>query len=87
VFIDSQLFLKLTLVKDQARYGDSGGRSPLCGQQVQITNEDNGKSVTVTIADDCPTCANANSIDLSVAAFDALANPVQGVINIRWHFV
>ncbi|KAF8421878.1 hypothetical protein L210DRAFT_3423925, partial [Boletus edulis BED1] len=48
----------------RARYTDS-----LCGRQVQITNTDNGNTVTVTIADDCPTCDNSNSIDLSVAAF------------------
>lgn len=59
---------------DQTRYGNSGNASPLCGQQVQITNENNGNTVTVTIADDCPTCANENSIDLSVAAFQALDN-------------
>jgi rare lipoprotein A (peptidoglycan hydrolase) len=57
---------------DQSRYGNSGNTSPLCGQQVQITNQINGNTVVVTIADDCPTCQNSNSIDLSVAAFQAL---------------
>lgn len=57
---------------DQSRYGNSGNASPLCGQQVQITNQINGNTVVVTIADDCPTCQNSNSIDLSVAAFQAL---------------
>ncbi|KAG2144884.1 expansin family protein, partial [Suillus cothurnatus] len=57
---------------DQSRYGNSGDTSSLCGQQVQITNQINGNTVVVTIADDCPTCANENSIDLSVAAFQAL---------------
>jgi len=28
--------------------------------------------ITVTVADECPTCVNANSIDLSQAAFQAL---------------
>ena len=33
----------------------------------------NAQSVTVTIADVCPTCDNGNSIDLSVGAFKAIA--------------
>lgn len=72
---------------DQARYGNSGNSSPLCGQQVQITNENNGNTVVVTIADDCPTCANENSIDLSVAAFQALDNLSVGDIPIKWKYL
>ena len=64
---------------DQALFGTLGPASPLCGDQVQITNLDNGKMVTVTVADDCPTCTNANSIDLSVAAFEALDDLSVGI--------
>ncbi|KAG9318687.1 hypothetical protein JVU11DRAFT_782 [Chiua virens] len=59
---------------DQTRFGTSGPSSPLCGLQVQITNTNNGNSITVTIADDCPTCKNEDSIDLSVGAFEALSD-------------
>lgn len=72
---------------DQTRYGNSGNASPLCGQQVQITNENNGNTIVVTIADDCPTCANENSIDLSVAAFQALDNLSVGDLPIKWKFL
>lgn len=72
---------------DQSRYGDSGNASPLCGQQVQITNQINGNTVVVTIADDCPTCQNSNSIDLSVAAFQALDSLDAGDISIVWKFL
>lgn len=65
---------------DQDRYGSSGNASPLCGQQVTITNTNNGKSVTVTIADDCPTCDNSNSIDLSVGAFQAIGSLSDGLL-------
>ncbi|KAH9996797.1 RlpA-like double-psi beta-barrel-protein domain-containing protein-containing protein [Russula vinacea] len=71
---------------DQARYGSSGGVSTLCGKRVQIT-ADNGKTVTVTVADDCPTCDNENSIDLSVAAFEVLAPQSVGEIKITWQLV
>lgn len=69
---------------DQDLYGNAGNASPLCGKQVTITNTANGKTVTVTVADDCPTCSNANSIDLSVAAFNALGDESQGVLPISW---
>jgi len=71
---------------DQDRYGDSGAKSSLCGKQVKITNTQNGNTVTVTVADDCPTCENSNSIDLSVAAFEKLAPLSQGVAPISWTF-
>jgi len=77
----------LICAMDQARYGNSGNASPLCGKQVKITNTQNGKTVTVTVADDCPTCLNSNSIDLSVAAFKTIADESQGVAPISWSFV
>jgi rare lipoprotein A (peptidoglycan hydrolase) len=52
----------------------------LCGQLVQITNTQNRKNVTVAIADECVTCQNAQSIDLSLGAFDAIADPEQGIV-------
>lgn len=67
---------------DSALYSGS-----LCGKQVQITNTNNGQSVTVTVADECPTCDNANSIDLSVAAFEAIADLSTGEVPIAWQYV
>ena len=78
---------ELTLVKDEGRYGDNGNASPLCGKQVEIINTDNGKSVVVTIKDDCPTCKNYNSIDLSVAAFKKLDSLDKGQVPIKWRFL
>ena len=65
---------------DESRYGNSGQKSALCGRKVKILNPANGKSVTVTIADDCPTCKNSNSIDLSVSAFTQIATKAQGMV-------
>ncbi len=81
---------ELTLVKDQHRYGDSGNASPLCGKQVEIistSTDGTSKSVVVTIKDDCPTCMNWNSIDLSVAAFKKLATLDIGEVTIKWRFL
>jgi len=72
---------------DQVRYGSSNQKSPLCGKQVRITNTLNGKSVVCTIADDCPTCMNHNSIDLSVGAFTQIATEAQGEVSIEWVFI
>ena len=78
---------KLTSVKDERRYGNSGGASPLCGKKVEIINTKNGKSVVVIVADDCPTCTNSNSIDLSTGAFNQIATPEEGQVPIKWRFV
>ncbi|KZT26532.1 hypothetical protein NEOLEDRAFT_1132045 [Neolentinus lepideus HHB14362 ss-1] len=72
---------------DQDRYGDSGDESSLCGKQVKITNTANNKSVVVTIVDDCPTCDNKNSIDLSFGAFTEIATEAEGEVPIEWQFV
>jgi rare lipoprotein A (peptidoglycan hydrolase) len=72
---------------DADRYGNTGEQSSLCGKQVKITNTQNQKSVTVTIADACPTCDNSNSIDLSTGAFQQIATFDQGIVPISWEFV
>ncbi|EIM86528.1 barwin-like endoglucanase [Stereum hirsutum FP-91666 SS1] len=67
---------------DKDRYDPS-----LCGLSIQITNTVNQKTVGATIADDCPTCESYNSLDMSVAAFDAIADERTGKVNIEWKFV
>lgn len=71
---------------DGDRYGNLSARSALCGKQVTLTNTKNGKSVTVTIADACPTCDNSNSIDLSKGAFEQIATLDEGIVPITWSF-
>jgi len=71
---------------DADRYGNTGVRSSLCGKRVEITNTKNHKSVTVTIADACPTCKNRNSIDLSTGAFLRIATEEEGMVPITWKF-
>ncbi|KAH7022911.1 RlpA-like double-psi beta-barrel-protein domain-containing protein-containing protein [Ilyonectria destructans] len=58
-----------------------------CGRSVRITNSDNGHSVDAIIADTCPTCSNANSLDLSLGAFDALGSEDEGQLPIVWKFI
>lgn len=62
--------------------------SNYCGACVQITNANNGRSVTATVIDECPidsnpACAAAGHLDVSKTAFDALGfsvgNPSSGV--------
>lgn len=65
---------------------NSGGASPYCGKQIVITNTNNGKSVTATVWDVCPTCTNDNSLDLSVGAFTAIASESDGMVPISWQW-
>ncbi|TFY76322.1 hypothetical protein EWM64_g7691, partial [Hericium alpestre] len=76
----------LIVAIDQDRYGSSGNSSPLCGKQVKITNTQNKKTVTATVADDCPTCKNSNSIDLSKGTFIEIADFATGMVPIEWEF-
>jgi chitodextrinase len=59
---------------------------PLCsGISVQVTY--NGHTITVPVADKCPTC-DATHIDLSQPAFTEFAPTGTGVVNgITWQFV
>jgi hypothetical protein len=59
----------------------------LCGKSVLITNVANGKSVKAIVQDTCPGCANANSLDLSTGAFNQIADPATGIIDIKYKFV
>lgn len=73
---------------DSIRFGNLNNHSPLCNKTVNITDLDNDKSVVVKIVDDCPSCNNFNSIDLSYAAFSELADPNVGILNnVIWSFV
>lgn len=43
-----------------------------CGKQVKITNVQSGTSQIATVADECPTCKGASSLDCSKGLADAL---------------
>jgi rare lipoprotein A (peptidoglycan hydrolase) len=58
-----------------------------CGKKVHITNPANGKSITVIVADSCPSCKNNDHIDLSTGAFDAISSRDLGDVPITWQFV
>ncbi|KZV72798.1 hypothetical protein PENSPDRAFT_575512, partial [Peniophora sp. CONT] len=59
-----------------------------CGRQVRVTNNNNGKSVVAKVADKCPGCqGNANSLDLSQGAFDAIAAEATGIVPITWEYL
>ncbi|KGB78312.2 hypothetical protein CNBG_3874 [Cryptococcus deuterogattii R265] len=66
---------------------ESNDNSPYCGKQITLTNTNNGKSVTATVADVCPTCETNNSLDLSIGAFNQIATEEEGMVPITWYFV
>ena len=57
---------------------------PVCGLSVQVTY--NGATITVPVRDKCPTC-DPSHIDLSLPAFQSLADPDAGVVDVAWEFV
>ncbi|GAA6009814.1 hypothetical protein JCM11491_000824 [Sporobolomyces phaffii] len=69
------------------RYGTSSNSNPDCGKTVLIKNNANGKTVEAQVWDACPGCANYNSLDLSVGAFDAIGDQATGVLDISWQWV
>lgn len=62
----------------------SNNASPYCGKWITLTNTNNGKSVTAMVADVCPTCDTNNSLDLSLGAFEAIADTSAGEVPITW---
>jgi len=66
---------------DSAIYNDKE-----CGRQIKIS-ADNGKTVIVTVADECPTCENPNSIDLSRGAFEKIGSFTEGTYSITWVYL
>lgn len=74
----------VALNKDMWQAGMIDGNpnhNTLCGKQ--LTAHRNGKSVTVTVTDMCPGCASGD-LDLSPAAFNALATPSEGRVEVSW---
>ncbi|ODN97474.1 hypothetical protein L198_04041 [Cryptococcus wingfieldii CBS 7118] len=65
---------------------ESNNSSPYCGRYITLTNTNNGMSVTAQVADVCPSCTTSNSLDLSVAAFNAIASEEDGMVPITWYF-
>lgn len=76
----------LVIAIDIAWYGNTGSESSYCGKSITVQNTQNGKEVTAVVADVCPTCANGNSLDLSVGAFTAIATEAEGQVPINWWF-
>ncbi|KAF8880747.1 RlpA-like double-psi beta-barrel-protein domain-containing protein-containing protein [Infundibulicybe gibba] len=55
-----------------------------CGKNIRITYK--GKSVVAKVEDKCPECV-FGAIDLSPAAFNRLADPSVGRMQVDWVFV
>ncbi|KAJ7449868.1 RlpA-like double-psi beta-barrel-protein domain-containing protein-containing protein [Mycena latifolia] len=58
-----------------------------CGKSIKVINTVNGKSVQGTVADECPTCDNVYSVDMSVAMFEQLDALSVGEFAIQWELL
>jgi hypothetical protein len=58
-----------------------------CGRTIQLCDVSNNKCVNGLVADECPTCTNAQSVDMSQGMFTELAALSVGEFKIQWKFV
>ncbi|WWC68624.1 uncharacterized protein I206_102555 [Kwoniella pini CBS 10737] len=76
---------KIIAIDTNGWWQDTSSASPYCGKYITLTNTNNGKSVTAMVADACPSCVSDNSLDLSVGAFEAIADSLSdGQVPITW---
>ncbi|TFK36607.1 RlpA-like double-psi beta-barrel-protein domain-containing protein-containing protein, partial [Crucibulum laeve] len=64
-----------------AKYQAEGN---FCSRAIRVNY--NGRSVVATVVDKCPGCGY-DDVDLSPAAFSALANLTLGRIPVEWDFI
>ncbi|GAA6036001.1 hypothetical protein JCM8097_005208 [Rhodosporidiobolus ruineniae] len=55
-----------------------------CGKKINL--KVGSKTIQALVADECPSCRDSQSLDLSLGAFKALGNLDQGVLNAVWSF-
>ncbi|KNZ53607.1 uncharacterized protein VP01_318g5 [Puccinia sorghi] len=60
------------------------GGGKFCGKTIIVTRKSTGHSIKCVAADECPGCPTDQSLDLSIAAFNALGDPDEGVFDISW---
>ncbi|KAJ6502493.1 RlpA-like double-psi beta-barrel-protein domain-containing protein-containing protein [Mycena sanguinolenta] len=57
-----------------------------CGRGIQICDLTNNKCVNGIVADECPSCNNPESVDMSRGMFQQLASLGVGEFKIKWTF-
>jgi len=57
-----------------------------CGATITITDTSTGMTTTGTVADECPSCNGAGSIDLSQGLFEVFAADSAGTFPVTWSF-
>lgn len=84
---DTDLVAALAAVSMQAYNPGNPNNNPLCGYKLNVWNNANpSTTVTVAIVDTCPGCTGQYDLDLSPGAFNQLADPSVGRIQISWEF-
>ncbi len=74
----------LVVAMPSSMYDSPAGRNLLCGKHLRVYR--GNRSVVVTVVDRCAGCAFGD-IDLSRTAFERLAAPGAGRVEISWEFV
>jgi hypothetical protein len=64
--------------------GVNPNNNPVCGRMIQVNFQ--GKSITLKVEDRCTGC-KFNDIDMTPSAFQAIADPSRGRIEITWNWL
>ncbi|CAO3615506.1 unnamed protein product [Mucor fragilis] len=72
-------------VNSEQMGGDSGRSNPNCGKDIEVVGP-SGKTIQVTVVDNCKTC-QSGGLDLSPAAFEEIGDFSHGSVPIKWKFV
>ncbi|KAK4699918.1 hypothetical protein P7C70_g6334, partial [Phenoliferia sp. Uapishka_3] len=67
---------------DSAMYNNGAN----CGRSITITRVSDGRTATGVVADECPTCNNGTSLDMSEGLFLELGTYDEGEFDIEWSF-
>lgn len=71
-----------TAAMNQIEYNNSEA----CGACIEVTNQNNNKSVVVKIDNRCPECG-VGHLDLTETAFSRVAALKDGIIPIKWRYI
>ncbi|GAA5838990.1 hypothetical protein JCM9279_002559 [Rhodotorula babjevae] len=58
-----------------------------CGRMIRLTRSDNGESIEVEVADQCPSCVEEGYVDLSEGVYDKLGTRDEGWFDMSWYFI
>ncbi|KAI5777980.1 RlpA-like double-psi beta-barrel-protein domain-containing protein-containing protein [Geopyxis carbonaria] len=73
-------------VWDAVQVGGNPNTNPLCGRKIRVRRAGRRGAVEVTVVDRCTGC-RPEDVDMSIAAFEIVAEEVEGRVGVEWAWV